>query len=161
MVETLVETATANPLVIGDEVDKSGGSDRSGRIVHALLALLERETAASWFDECLRAPVDLSGVSWIFTANDAAGLPPALLSRLRVVHVQRPEADAFDVVLATVLVDVAAEFDVDGALLPQLPSSATDALRRHWTVHRSPRLLRSAVLGLLDAVLADSVAMLH
>jgi hypothetical protein len=161
VVETLVDTATANPLVVGDEIDKSGGSDRSGRVSHTLLALLERETAASWFDECLRAPVDVSGVSWVFTANDVAGSPQPLLSRLRIVHVEPPEMNAFDSVLVTVLSDIAEEFDVDRALLPELPPAATDALRRHWTLHRSPRRLRSAVLGLLDAVLADAVSILH
>jgi hypothetical protein len=161
VVETLVETGTANPLVIADEIDKSGGSDRNGRVTHALLALLEKENAASWFDECLRAPVDLGGVNWVLTANDVSGLPLPLRSRLRIVQVEPPGADAFDVVLGTVLADIAAEFEVDSVLLPELPPAATDALRRHWSVHRSPRRLRSAVLGLLDAIVADTAAMLH
>jgi hypothetical protein len=161
VVEAIVQTGTANPLIIGDEVDKAGGSDRNGRVSHALLALLERETASTWHDDCLRAMVDLSHVNWLLTANDASGLPAALLSRLRIVDIGPPAVDAFDTVFAAILRDIAEEYGVDRFLLPNLPHVAKDMLRRHWTIHRSPRRLRSAVLGLLDAVLADSFAKLH
>ncbi len=161
VVEAIVETGTANPLIIGDEVDKAGGSDRNGRVSHALLALLERETASTWHDDCLRAMVDLSHVNWLLTANDASGLPAPLLSRLRIVDIGPPGLDAFDTVFAAILADIAEEYGVDRFLLPSLPHVANDMLRRHWTVHRSPRRLRSAVLGLLDAVLADTSALLH
>jgi len=161
VVSTIVETGSANPLIVADEVDKTGGSDKNGRIAHALLGLLERETSRSWFDACLRAAVDVSNVSWLFTANDVAAVSAPLRDRLRIIEIAAPGTDAFDRVLETILADVAAEFDVDRSLLPDLPSVATDALRRHWTLHRSPRRLRSAVLGLLDAVLADAVSILH
>ena len=147
--------------IIGDEVDKAGGSDRNGRVSHALLALLERETASTWHDDCLRAMVDLSHVNWLLTANDASGLPAALLSRVRIVDIGPPAVDAFDTVFAAILGDIAEEYGVDRFLLPNLPHVANDMLRRHWTVHRSPRRLRSAVMGLLDAVLADISAILH
>jgi hypothetical protein len=161
IIEAIVETFAANPIVVGDELDKAGGSDRNGRVGHALLALLEKETATAWHDDCLRAAVDLSHVNWVMTANEVSGLSAPLRSRLRIIEVGPPEADAFDAVLITILDDIAAEFEVDRALLPDLPPAAIDALRRHWSMHRSPRRLRSAVLGLLDAVLADSVAVLH
>jgi ATP-dependent Lon protease len=55
----MMRTGCANPTMLVDEVDKAGGSERNGDIRQTLLAMLEPETARSWFDEALRAPADL------------------------------------------------------------------------------------------------------
>ena len=56
VVETLRDTETANPIVLVDEIDKSGGGDRNGRIVGTILTMLEPEACALLrrgpLDEC-------------------------------------------------------------------------------------------------------------
>lgn len=79
----MLQSGCANPLILVDELDKAGGSERNGDIRHTLLPLLERETAQSRFDECLLAPCDLSQVSWVSTANEIGALPGRAAKRPR------------------------------------------------------------------------------
>jgi hypothetical protein len=160
-VEAIVETSCANVVLVGDELDKAGGSERNGRVDQTILALLEPHTARRWYDECLRVPVDLSLVSWLFTANDSTRLSSPLQDRLRIVHVDLPAPDAFDGVLATVILDIAIEFEVDHRLLPALAHDAVMMLRRLWTRSRSPRRLRNAVLNLLSGAPRDNTLVRH
>src|SRR3546814_7088270 len=52
----------ANPGIVLDEIEKAGTSRHNGNLLDALLAMLEPETSAQWFDRYLEAPVNLSGV---------------------------------------------------------------------------------------------------
>ena len=69
-----------NPLLFLDEVDKAGGQrENNGRAHDTLLAMIEPESAACWFDECLRTAADLRNVLWIMAANETRGIPAPLL----------------------------------------------------------------------------------
>ena len=139
----------ANPGLIVDEVDKAGGSDRNGRLHDVLLGMLEPATAARYFDQCLTCELDLSSVSWVLTANTAAGLPAPLRSRLTVVHVPAPAGRHLDAILADLRADVAAELGVRLDALPPLDPGVRQALRadldRHGDVRRVQRGLRRAL----------------
>jgi hypothetical protein len=161
VVEAVVASGVANPILLGDELDKAGGSERNGRIHDALLALLERETARSWFDECLRCDVDLSGVTWLFTANSLAGLPSPLLSRIRVIPVSQPPVDAFTVTLDSILAEVGNERGVDPMMLPQLTPEAMRTLRTVWSLRPSPRALRTAVDHVLGVLVVHQTVTCH
>ncbi len=100
-------------------------------------------------------------VSWLCTANDSTRLSSPLRDRLRIVHVDLPALDAFDGVLATVILDIANEFEVDHRLLPALAHDAVMTLRRLWTRSRSPRRLRNAVLSLLSGAPRDNAQVRH
>lgn len=108
----MLQSGCANPLIVVDEIEKAGGSERHGDIRQTLLAMLERETAAGFFDECLLAACDLSQVIWICTANEISGLSGPLLYRLRVVRCPRPKPEAFNGLLNQTLWKAAtAQFD--------------------------------------------------
>jgi ATP-dependent Lon protease len=92
-------TRCANPVLLVDEVDKARGSE-NGDIMATLLGMLEPETARAWFDSCLLAPVDLSQISWVLTANTILTLQRPLLSCLRVITVGYPAPETFDRILA-------------------------------------------------------------
>ena len=80
--------AAPNPVLFLDEIEKAGGQrDSNGRVHDTLLAMIEPESAAGWFDECLRTPADLRNVVWIMAANETRGIPAPLLSRLAVHHI--------------------------------------------------------------------------
>lgn len=149
-VEQLVQLGSANPMLVIDEIDKAGGSDRNGRASMSLLTLLERRTSRTYHDECLGGPIDLSGISWICTANSTTGLPEPLLSRLIVAIVPAPDADQVGVLLDTMREEIAAERGIrDPRMLPVLPQSAVELLRQGYAAHGDPRRLRAELVRIL------------
>ncbi|MCE6967284.1 AAA family ATPase [Cereibacter sphaeroides] len=83
-------SGAANPLIVYDEIDKGQTSSSGGDPRQALLPLFQRSTAANYRCPFLQAPIDLSFVSWILTANSLDGLPPPLLDRVTVFEVGYP-----------------------------------------------------------------------
>jgi hypothetical protein len=141
-VREIARVGYANPLLMADEVDKCTAS-HNGDNVATLLGWLEPSTACAAVDPVLGAPVDLSGISWMLSANRVEGLPAALLSRLRVVEVGPLPSAAFSAVLNAVLVDIARDLGLaDPRLLPTLGQEELAWLRAHWRRTGSPRILR-------------------
>ena len=136
---------SANPLVLVDELEKSGGSDQNGYIKRTLLTLFEPTTNRAFFDEALQSECDLSQVNWICTANSLDRLRGPLLSRLRVVVTGMPKAEHFETVYQGVLRDVAAGLGVGVDDLPTLSDEAVGLLRRGFSKGVSLRRVRSAV----------------
>lgn len=83
--------SVANPLVVLEEIDKTGANSH-GSVQDVLLMLLEPENSKSFDDRFLNLPVDLSYLSYLATANDLEQLSPPLLSRLSVVELEAPGA---------------------------------------------------------------------
>ncbi len=141
-------TMTANPVVVIDEVEKTSISN-IGDPVATLLALLERSSAARYFDGCLAAEIDLSHVNWMLTANSAARLPTPLLSRVQVVEVRGPGPEHAELVLAMLWRDVARDAGLPPAALPRLEAAAETMLLRLFRNTRSVRRLRRAIEALV------------
>lgn len=79
----------ANPLIVLEEIDKTGGNGH-GNLQDVLLMLLEPENSKQFDDRFLSLPVDLSHLSYLATANDLEALTPPLLSRLTLVELEAP-----------------------------------------------------------------------
>lgn len=90
-----VDTKQRTFLAVLDEVEKAGGSrdTNSGRFHDVLLGQLDPETAAAWPSSFLCHPVDLTGVVFLCTANDAASMPAPLRDRMVIARVDEPTAD--------------------------------------------------------------------
>ena len=144
---------TANPVLVLDEVEKAGGSDRNGEPHKAILAMLEPSTAARYFDTCLMGEIDLSAVCWIATANSTGGLPRPLASRLEIIHIDGPGPNDFDVVLNGILGALAARWQLPVSLLPELPERALRVLRQSFNRHRSLRSFKRNVEAVIGALL--------
>lgn len=86
---TVLKERHGGPLVIVDEIEKSGDvqSSRGTRhsLTDALLPLLERMTAATWECPFFQVKCDMSWVNWVMTANSRKGLPAPLQSRCVVL----------------------------------------------------------------------------
>ena len=82
----LRQTKTSNPLILLDEVDKTG-SDYRGDVSAALLEILDPEQNARFMDHFVDIPQDLSRVLFIATANDRQNIPRPLLDRMEVVEI--------------------------------------------------------------------------
>jgi|GEM_PF-6388404 len=90
--EFMNEHACPNPVVILDEIEKGGTGHNNGNVYDTLLQLLETRNAASFYDECLMSPIDLSRVTYCATANSTENLPQPIRDRLRVLRVPNPTA---------------------------------------------------------------------
>lgn len=83
---------SASPGIILDELEKASLSRHNGCLYDALLGWFEAQTAAKWIDPYLQAPVDLSHVIWLGTANTLKGIPAVLIDRCRVIRFPEPRA---------------------------------------------------------------------
>ena len=81
----LKSTATLNPLILIDEIDKLGRS-HNGDPASALLELLDPNQNSSFVDHYLDTPVDFSNVLFVCTANDESTIPGPLRDRMEIVR---------------------------------------------------------------------------
>jgi hypothetical protein len=140
----MARLATPNPVFFLDEIEKAGGQrDTNGRAHDTLLAMIEPESSANWFDECLRTTADLRHALWIMAANETRGISAPLLSRLSVHHVEPPPASAFPGTYTGLLAGIAADMGCSPADLPVLEPATRDALRQGFAGHRNLRRLRA------------------
>jgi hypothetical protein len=150
----MMNSNSANPVILVDEIDKTAPDGRNGDIRATLLSMLEIETARNWYDEALLAKCDLSQISWILTANSLSHVPGPLLFRLAVIEVGEPTQADFDTILEGVLRDIAAEFSATHSDLPILHEESRDALAQAFGKGVSVRGLKNAATAALSAATA-------
>jgi hypothetical protein len=144
----------ANPMLAIDEIDKCVASN-NGDNLSTLLSWLEPSTACNVQDPVL-GEANLSGISWVFCANETNRLPAHLLSRVQMVRVEPPPVSAFWRVLACVLNDIAGDVGLaDPRLLPPLSEEALEILQANWRGGRNPRVLRRLTERLLGELAAN------
>ena len=85
IISAVASCETANPVILLDEIDKTGNT--RGPVLDVFLSLLDPDNAGMFIDAFLDVPYDLSGVTWIATANSLTPIPPALLDRLKVLEI--------------------------------------------------------------------------
>lgn len=87
------ENQCPNPVVILDEIEKGGQGRHNGNVYDTLLQLLEPLNASRFYDEYLQAPIDLSRVTFLATANSTEDLPEPIKDRVKVLKAPEPTAD--------------------------------------------------------------------
>ncbi len=119
----LIDSVTAAPLFLLDEIDKPPAINEGERTLDVLLSALEPENAKHITDEYLDAPVDLTSALWLASANDTAGMAAPLLDRVLVVDVPRPTREG-----ARVVAQAIARAAVSEAMLVGVRPDAIDLL---------------------------------
>ena len=102
LIETVLQSRIANPVMVVDEVEKAGvavsSKGHAFGLAEALLPLLEPLTATRWSCPYYQVRFDMSWVIWVLTSNDHRLLPEPLLSRcppIRLRHLTLAELVAF------------------------------------------------------------------
>lgn len=92
LLNTILTTRVGNPVVVVDEVEKSGrGESNRGQaysLTDALLPLLEPLSATNWSCPYFEVKFDMSYVIWLMTSKNAFSLPEPLLSRCPPIRLQ-------------------------------------------------------------------------
>ncbi|AWB22660.1 MULTISPECIES: AAA family ATPase [Methylobacterium] len=149
--QALLRAQAASVGIIVDEVEKGTHDRRHGRLDETLLAFLERSsTARRIFDPALECEVDLSGVSYILTANDLAGLSRPLLDRAPPIRWPMPRAEDLPIVAGRILADLRRERGLAEAWLPDLDGQELDLLSDRWkggSLRPLRRLVEAVISG--------------
>lgn len=94
-----------NPIVILDEFEKAlfKKADNVAGLEPALLQMLEKDSARRFYDLYLEAEIDLSEVSYIGSVNTTDSIPPAILSRVKVIDVGYPAPESLQKLYSKIL----------------------------------------------------------
>jgi ATP-dependent Lon protease len=146
---SLSQSMAGNPLFTLDEIDKCNFASKYNPM-SVFYTLLERHTAARFVDEALGFSLDASRIVWVATANDINLIPDAILSRLRVIEVHKPNEDAMRAVISSVYGKLRKERPYGRLLDEELGDDVISSLS-----NLLPRAVRQALEdGMLKAIMA-------
>lgn len=151
IVQSLINCGVRNPVLVLDELDKLGAGGR-GDPVSALLEILDPEQNSGFVDHFLDAPVDLSGVMFIATANSVYGLPPALRDRMEIVSFSGYTDREKSAIADSFLIPQATDEHGLGELGLSFTPEAVSLLIRDYTRESGARELRRQIDGICRKV---------
>lgn len=140
--DAVLESMSANPVIILDELEKANTHSRNGNIHHKLLPLLEKSEAGQWNEPLLGVQVNFSHIGWVFTANDLENIAPPLRSRIRCLEMTPPSSCHLPLILNNMRNEIAHDQGIDVRWLRSLDLCEMSALQRTYKQHRSLRILK-------------------
>ena len=86
IIQAIKQVGDSSAVILLDELDKLGNSDKHNDVQAALLEVLDYQHNKAFKDLYLDVPFDLSSILFVATANDSSTIPATLLSRMEVVE---------------------------------------------------------------------------
>lgn len=129
--ETIRQHSVGNPIVILDELEKAGRHFENGSLVDALLPMLEAHTAEAYYETALDAPIDLSHVSFVATANTLS-IPAPLRDRFDVVRMPDPGPQHIGPLARRIVDDVRRKRGLVPGMIPPIAPDETELLKKAW-----------------------------
>lgn len=142
--QLILKSGVANPVIVLDEIEKSGESRHNGALADVLLSMTEATSARAIFDPYLECSVDLSAVSFIATANDPSLLAGPLRDRFRVIEIPAPGVEHVPGIVQRIVDDIRASRGSYSGMIEDLAPDEIELLARDWKPG-SMRGLRRAV----------------
>jgi ATP-dependent Lon protease len=88
----LSTSQSISPIIVFDEFDKLSGN--TGYSPYSVFhQLFEKENAMEFYDEYMDMHFDASQIIYILTSNDVNAISDTLLSRMTVIHIERPDRE--------------------------------------------------------------------
>lgn len=114
IVQAMIKTGIANPVLIIDELDKAlGGYNGSPSFQNELLAALD-DSNVRFRDNYLEFELDCSHIPYIFTANDISRISAPLLDRMEVIQLEPPSKEMlYEITQKHVLPELLQRFHAD------------------------------------------------
>jgi ATP-dependent Lon protease len=152
------QSMLANPMVVIEEIEKSGRGGHHASIYAAMLSYLDRETSSRIRDLSLDAELDLSWVSYIATSNDDTTIPGHIRDRFRVIRVPLPTLQHLRPLAVNIMRDLAVEADIDVRWMAPLDADEEAVIAKAWQrAGMSIRKLQKIVSATIEA--RDAFAM--
>lgn len=126
ILDLLMKSPTFNPIVLLDEVDKTGGGNYNPTVV--LYQLLEEINAREFVDEFVDFQFDASGIIYIACANSINTLSDPLLSRFKVFNVPSPTLDQLDMIIKNIYREAIKN---NPLLQPEIDDNLVDLLKNN------------------------------
>ncbi|MCJ2128740.1 hypothetical protein [Methylobacterium sp. E-045] len=139
---------TATVAVILEEIEKAGTGTTNGSLHDGLLPMLDH--AEVYRDPYLECDTNLSGVTFLATANGVAGMPRPLLDRFRVFTMPEPTLADLPALARGIVGDARRERGTDASWLPDLDGDELGLISEHWrggSVRSLQRLVDTVLAG--------------
>ncbi|WP_158807820.1 AAA family ATPase [Beijerinckia sp. L45] len=102
----LIDSMTASPLFLLDELDKSPTLSSDEGTLNVLLSVLEDENASAFVDEYLGLPIAAQFANWIASANTTQTISAPLIDRMLVIEIAAPTGDHARRVVRSIAADL-------------------------------------------------------
>ncbi|WP_133123360.1 AAA family ATPase, partial [Methylobacterium frigidaeris] len=141
--QAIKRAMTATVAIVVDEIEKAAESRHNGNAQDGLLSMLDH--ASRYHDPYLECDTDLSGVTFLATANSLAGITDPLRDRFLVLAMPAPTRESLPALIEGILQDLRAELGQDEAWLPALDGEEQAAVVANHRPGGSIRSLRRLV----------------
>lgn len=135
--KVLTEEDHISPLIILDEIDKTGDNIAYGDPLSPLHNLLEPLSAKMFEDASFALTIDASRVIWIATANSIDKIPATIQSRFEIFEIATQSPIAQTAILESICKELASEYpeiefekDLLGLLAQRTPREQRQMLQR-------------------------------
>lgn len=157
ILQALQDAEAMNPVILLDEIEKTGKSTEHGSPLDALLHVLDPSQNQAFEDLCIGMPVDISECFFIATANSIKDIPEALVDRFTAIEVPEYTVDEKLSILPYLLKQIKEEHHL--ATLPELGAESLAVIKEELLPGHGLREIKRKVWRLIceQALLAESI----